>query len=173
MSQPHPPFEPSPDPYQPFPLYSPPADPPPRPTPAAAPTSAAMVPGAPPPLPARAFASWQVLTDERPPNTVVTVVAWVVTVLTGLYMLPWAIAATRGKANQWGVFAGNLLLGWTVVGWIVALVLACTAHRPLYPASPMVTVGPVMVAQPGWYPSPDDRGMRYFDGLRWTAHQQG
>jgi Superinfection immunity protein/Protein of unknown function (DUF2510) len=55
--------------------------------------------------------------------------AWVLTVLTGGYLLPWAIAATRGKSNSGTIALVNLLLGWTVVGWIVALVMACTKHR--------------------------------------------
>ena len=55
--------------------------------------------------------------------------AWVLTVLTGGYLLPWAIAATRGKSNSGTIALVNLLLGWTVVGWVVALVMACTKHR--------------------------------------------
>ena len=44
-------------------------------------------------------------------------------------LLPWAIAAVRGNANAWAVFWVNLLLGWTVVGWIVALVMSIKEHR--------------------------------------------
>ena len=43
--------------------------------------------------------------------------------MTGLYMLPWAIAALR-DVKHWGVFWVNLLLGWTIIGWIIALVMA-------------------------------------------------
>lgn len=68
------------------------------------------------------------VTDERP-RPVQVVVAWVLTVLTAGYFLPWAIAATRGKSNTGVVFWVNLVLGWTVVGWVVALVMALTAHR--------------------------------------------
>ena len=170
MSQPYPPVGPTPDPYERFPLYTPPAYPEPA-APAAVPQSAALVPRAValPPIPAHP--AGLALTDEQPQNPTIAVVAWVMVVLTGFYMLPWAIAATRGKANQWAIFAVNLLLGWTLVGWIIALVKACGAHRPLYPAQPALTTGPL--AQPGWYPSPDGRGVRYFDGFRWTAHQQG
>ncbi|HEY1134089.1 MAG TPA: superinfection immunity protein [Nocardioides sp.] len=69
-----------------------------------------------------------VVTDQknRPVSTIVSIV---VTVLTLGYMLPWMIAALRGKQNAWGVFWLTLLLGWTGVGWIVALVLACMPHR--------------------------------------------
>jgi hypothetical protein len=69
-----------------------------------------------------------VVTDARP-NGVEMTLAWVITVLTVGYMLPWAVAATRGKSNSWAVGLVNLLLGWTFVGWIVALVMACTAHQ--------------------------------------------
>lgn len=174
MSQPYQPTEPSADPFERFPLYTPPADPPadPAPSPAPAP-SQAMVPYQAGPVVQQtgyATATTLVATDAQPPNQTVTVVAWVVAVVTGLYMLPWAIAATRGKANQWGIFAGNLLLGWTVVGWIVALVKACGAHRPLYPVQAYAALP---AANPGWYPSPDGRGVRYWDGSRWTAHHPG
>lgn len=45
------------------------------------------------------------------------------------YMLPWAIAATRGKSNSGAIGLLNLLLGWTLIGWIVALVMACASHQ--------------------------------------------
>jgi hypothetical protein len=69
-----------------------------------------------------------VVTDARVSVAEVTV-AWIVAVLSGFYMLPWAIAATRGKSNSGTIGLVNLLLGWTVVGWVVALVMACTPHR--------------------------------------------
>jgi len=63
---------------------------------------------------------------NRPASAVVAIV---VAVPTARYMLPGAIAAVRGTANSWSVFWINLLLGWTVVGWIVALVMAIREHR--------------------------------------------
>ena len=76
----------------------------------------------------RAMSDHYVVTDRknRPASAVVAIV---VAILTGGYMLPWAIAAVRGTANSWSVFWVNLLLGWTVVGWIVALVMAIREHR--------------------------------------------
>ena len=65
---------------------------------------------------------------ERPSWTVTKVVAIIVAILTAGYMLPWAIAAVR-DVPHWGVFWVNLLLGWTIVGWIVALVMALRAQR--------------------------------------------
>ena len=56
-------------------------------------------------------------------------VAGALAIVTLGYMLPWAIAATRGKSNAGAIGWINLLLGWTGIGWIVALVMACTAHQ--------------------------------------------
>jgi hypothetical protein len=104
-----------------------------------------------------------VRTDQRFGNTVEIVFAWIVTVLTGLYMLPWAIAATRGKANSLAVALVNFFLGWTVIGWIAALVMACTRHRPIGPAVQYVQPAP------GWYTQPEG-GQRYWNGAAWTEH---
>ena len=57
--------------------------------------------------------------------------AWIVAFLTLGYMLPWAIAATRGKSNAGAIGWINLLIGWTVIGWIVALVMACSPHQAI------------------------------------------
>ena len=43
-----------------------------------------------------------------------------------LYLLPTIVAVARGKKNILGIVLVNILLGWTLVGWIVALVWACT-----------------------------------------------
>jgi hypothetical protein len=59
------------------------------------------------------------------------VLAWVLTIFTAGYLLPWAIAATRGKSNSGAIGWINLLLGWTLVGWVIALVMACTSHQAL------------------------------------------
>jgi len=57
---------------------------------------------------------------------IVLVGAWVTAVITIGYMLPYAIAVTRRLPNYSGIGLLNLLLGWTVIGWIVALVMACS-----------------------------------------------
>ena len=71
-----------------------------------------------------------VITD-RTSRPVSSLVAIVVAVVTAGYMLPWAIAAVRGNRNTWSVFWVNLLLGWTVLGWVVALVMSIREHRVL------------------------------------------
>ena len=65
----------------------------------------------------------------RKNKPVQAVIAWLVAILTVGYMLPWAIAATRGKINSGAIFWLNLLLGWTIVGWIIALVMSFSAHQ--------------------------------------------
>lgn len=57
------------------------------------------------------------------------IVALVLAIITVGYLLPWAIAVLRGKSNGTAILLVNLLLGWTVVGWIIALVMACMPHQ--------------------------------------------
>ena len=62
--------------------------------------------------------------------TTTKVVAVILAIVTAGYLLPWAIAAVR-DVPHWSVFWVNLLLGWTVVGWIVALVMSLRAQRQI------------------------------------------
>jgi len=41
-----------------------------------------------------------------------------------LYFLPAIIAALRHTHNATGILLVNIFLGWTVVGWVVALFMA-------------------------------------------------
>jgi hypothetical protein len=41
-----------------------------------------------------------------------------------VYFIPSLVASTRNQDNRFSIFAINLVLGWTVVGWIGALVWA-------------------------------------------------
>ena len=63
-----------------------------------------------------------------PSWTITKVVAVIVAVLSAGYMAPWAIAAVR-NVPHWSVFWVNLLLGWTIIGWIIALVMSLRAQR--------------------------------------------
>lgn len=49
----------------------------------------------------------------------------VICVGTVLYFLPWLIANNRNHQNSSGIFILNLLVGWTFIGWIAALIMAC------------------------------------------------
>lgn len=53
---------------------------------------------------------------------------WLATFCTCGYLFPWAVATTRGKANADAIGIVNLALGWTVIGWFVALGRACKSH---------------------------------------------
>jgi hypothetical protein len=45
-----------------------------------------------------------------------------------MYFLPTIIANSRGVRSSLGVFFLNLFLGWTIVGWVVALVWAVSGE---------------------------------------------
>jgi hypothetical protein len=49
-----------------------------------------------------------------------------------LAFLPTIIAAIRHNHATGRIFLLNLLLGWTGIGWIVALVWACTGEQRIY-----------------------------------------
>ncbi len=50
-------------------------------------------------------------------------------VSTALYFLPTIIVLARRKKNVLGPILVNVLLGWTVIGWIVALIWALTVDE--------------------------------------------
>lgn len=52
-----------------------------------------------------------------------------IVVLVLFYFLPTVLAAVRRKRNFMAIAALNLLLGWSVIGWIVALVWAFTHDK--------------------------------------------
>ena len=91
------------------------------------------------------------LTDKHGKNVQATI-AWVLTVLTLGYMLPWAIAATRGKSNAGMIGIVNFFAGWTVIGWIAALVMACSAHQIAAAGTNVTVMNANAVGYPGWPP---------------------
>ncbi|MFW6055978.1 MAG: superinfection immunity protein [Chloroflexota bacterium] len=46
-----------------------------------------------------------------------------------LYFLPTVIASARHKQNTLSIFLLNLFLGWSFIGWVVALVWSVSAER--------------------------------------------
>ncbi|MGO4382089.1 superinfection immunity protein [Pseudoduganella sp. RAF53_2] len=53
---------------------------------------------------------------------------FVFVILFGLYFIPAGVALNK-KSPQFGaIFALNLLLGWTFLGWVVSLVWAMALH---------------------------------------------
>jgi hypothetical protein len=47
------------------------------------------------------------------------------------YFLPSIVAFARSKRDLLSIFLLNLFLGWTLIGWIVALVWAAKVDSPL------------------------------------------
>lgn len=65
--------------------------------------------------------------------------------MVAVYFIPTIIATSRHKANLAPIIAVNVLLGWSVVGWIVALAWALSTQS--------VDTMPVGVAPAGVAPS--------------------
>lgn len=45
------------------------------------------------------------------------------------YLFPAIVARVRGQANMNAVFIVNLFLGWTFLGWVVALAMAVSGAK--------------------------------------------
>lgn len=63
----------------------------------------------------------------------VIAIAWI-TISTAAYFAPAIVALARHVPNTGSVIVIDVLLGWTIVGWIVALAMACRSKPPGYPA---------------------------------------
>lgn len=50
--------------------------------------------------------------------------------LAALYCLPAIIAACRGHHQTMAIVMLDVLAGWTAVGWVIAMVWACTRVLP-------------------------------------------
>lgn len=53
-----------------------------------------------------------------------------IVVLGMMYLTPTIIGYIRKKSNKFAILILNLLLGWSVIGWVVALIWACTKDKP-------------------------------------------
>ena len=59
---------------------------------------------------------------------------WVNTIMYGaltlcgmlIYFLPSVVAIARYKKNTLAIFAANLLVGWTFIGWVICFIWALT-----------------------------------------------
>ena len=49
--------------------------------------------------------------------------------LVAAYVLPTVIGFYRGVVNKWSVLVVNVGLGWTLLGWVVALAMAVRTQR--------------------------------------------
>jgi Superinfection immunity protein len=50
--------------------------------------------------------------------------------LAGIYFLPTIIAFAREHRNKVPILLVNLFLGWTVLGWLAALIWSVTSQKP-------------------------------------------
>lgn len=56
--------------------------------------------------------------------------------IAALYLLPTVVAMLRARPNTLAIFVLNLFLGWSLVGWVVALVWALASADPLVAPAP-------------------------------------
>ncbi len=61
-----------------------------------------------------------------------------------LYFLPTIIASRRGLHERTAIALLNLFLGWTLIGWVIALIWAIVAPSPyiVYARPPYSPYGP-------------------------------
>ena len=45
------------------------------------------------------------------------------------YFLPWIIALFKSKRNTTAIFLLNIFLGWTIIGWFIALIWSATNEK--------------------------------------------
>jgi len=71
-------------------------------------------------------------------------------IIIAIYFIP-AIVAVVGRHRRW-LLVGlvNLLFGWTIIGWFVALALLATRSREVKPVPPNATTG-------SWSPTAESR----------------
>jgi hypothetical protein len=45
-------------------------------------------------------------------------------IMVGIYLLPTFVACAYNKKNKWIIAILNLLFGWTIIGWVVLLIVS-------------------------------------------------
>jgi len=45
-----------------------------------------------------------------------------------IYFAPWLVSLMRRHRSKLAIFITNLVFGWTLLGWIIALIWACTGN---------------------------------------------
>jgi len=46
-----------------------------------------------------------------------------------IYFIPTVVASDRKHSEFWGIFCLNLFLGWTFLGWVIALIWAVSSKK--------------------------------------------
>lgn len=83
--------------------------------------------------------------------------ASVIAIGMAVYLLPPIIAGLRGHASAWGIFALTLLLGWSGIVWIIALIWALSNKGQAVQQTVVVNnhpSGPQQPVQPIYIPVP-------------------
>jgi hypothetical protein len=96
----------------------------------------------------------------------VGLIVWAVGI--AIYMVPTIVAVRSAKRNAGVIFILNLVLGWTVVGWVVALVWAIkfdraqpsSSQRAADAAAAPVTTQPTLGSTPSSEPGSPLSGQR-------------
>jgi hypothetical protein len=81
-------------------------------------------------------------------------------VVLGVYFLPSLIAFQRDPPHKGSVLVINCFFGWTLLGWVISLAMACRALSTPPIASQSV-------APPGWYADPTTGRYRWWTGREW------
>jgi hypothetical protein len=93
-----------------------------------------------------------------------------------LYFLPTIVGAVRKVPNLGSVVVINVFLGWSLIGWVVAMAMAARSTPPVHHVNvsngpPAGHIAPAQTGPAGWHPDPHgEKRLRYFDGNAWTAH---
>lgn len=61
---------------------------------------------------------------------IIVILAIILTICSLGYFLPTTIAIIRRRLNTGTIFTLNFFLGWTFIGWVVALVWAVASDKP-------------------------------------------
>jgi hypothetical protein len=70
----------------------------------------------------------------------VVLIIFFILLSTAMMLVPGIIATMRKHHNALAIWMIAIFAGWTGVGWIIALVWACTSPAPAAPPNPVVVV---------------------------------
>lgn len=109
------------------------------------------------------------LTGQNPPTPTGSDIGFGLMVLGLAYFAPTVVALMRGRGAAWRTFWVNALTGWTVVGWLIALVVAFGDHRRFTVIQQVSIVPQSPLLPASWATSvvvsPD--GGHWWDGRQW------
>jgi hypothetical protein len=97
----------------------------------------------------------------------------VVVVSIGIYFIPYILAKQNRKQNAGAIGALNFFLGWTLVGWVVALVWAMSKDANVPQPLPMTAPAPPPLATSAQKKCPDCAEMVLADArkCRFCGHE--